>query len=582
MEPGFDLRYYISLLRRRFLYIVIPFALVAGVSIAISVMLPPVYRSTGKILVESQQIPVDLVRSTITSYAEERIQIITQQVMTRENLLRIVDKFNLFTDRKRQMSSTEVVDAMQEAISVEPLSANIRGLRRRAGGTISFTVSFEHEQPNTAMRVANELVTLFLDENVRSRTSRATETTEFLEQEANKLKKQVGAIEIQVAEYKQQYRRSLPEHLELRMSMLERAQSSLKEINREIKSISAEKRFLDIQLDAIKAGFGTDAGLKNGGTKTQTPEEELKRLQLEFVEKSAVYTATHPDVLILKRTIEALEKRVSTRVERKDLERRLIQLQNQQKELRARFAKEHPKVKKLTKEIAGVRRKLKALPANTASTSKWGADIDPARANVLAKIEVANGNQISLSKQREALKKRIAELEAMIVQIPQVERGLLSMSRDYENALKKYEEVRSKAMEAQLGKSLEEDKKAERFILLEPPVHPDEPVKPNRRKLLVIGLALALAAGGGGVILIESVDGSIRGTAGYVAMLKQRPLIAIPYIVTPSEIRRRRWALLALLLGVLALIVIALAALHFYYKPLDVLWFKILDRLQLQ
>ncbi|MCG8544191.1 MAG: Wzz/FepE/Etk N-terminal domain-containing protein [Alphaproteobacteria bacterium] len=582
MHYGFDLRYYLSLLRRRFLYILIPFAVVAGVSTAIVLVLPPIYRSTGKILVESQQIPVDLVRSTVTSYADERIQIIKQQVMTRENLLRIVEKFNLFSDRKQRMSSTEVVDAMQKAIVVAPLSTNLQGLRRRAGGTIAFTVSFEHEQANTAMRVANELVTLFLDENVRSRTFRATETTEFLEQEASKLKKQVDAIEAEVAKYKQQYSQSLPEHLSLRISMLERAQSSLKETNREIKSIAAEKRFLDIQLDAIKAGFSAAAGLKDGATGTPTPEAELKRLQLELVGKSAVYKATHPDLIVLKNKVEALEKRVTTRMERKDLQVRLNELETQREELRARFAKGHPKIKSLTKEIAGVRQNLETLPAGTASASARGADIDPARANVLAKIEVANGRQISLSNQRDALKKRIADLEAMIVQIPQVERGLRSLSRDYENALKKYEEVKSKAMEAQLGKSLEEDKKAERFVLLEPPVHPDKPVKPNRQKLLMLGLALAFAAGAGGIMLIESVDGSIRGTAGFIGMLKQRPLIAIPYIVTPGEIRRRRWAIIAMILGALALIACALVVLHFHYKPLDVLWFKILDRLQLQ
>lgn len=582
MDYGFDLRYYVSLLRRRFLFILVPFVLVAGMATAAVVMLPPIYQSTGKILVESQQIPVDLVRSTVTSYADERIQIIKQQVMTRENLLRIVEKFDLFADRKRQMSSTEIVDAMQKSISVAPLSANIKGLQRRAGGTIAFTVSFEHKQPNMATRVANELVTLFLDENVRSRTYRATETTDFLEQEASKLKKQVDAIESEVAKYKQQYSQSLPEHLELRMSMLERAQASLKETDREIKSIAAERRFLDIQLDAIKAGFGAETNLKNGSLKTPTPEAELKRLQLELIEKSSVYKPTHPDVITLKRRVEALEKRVTGRMERDDLERRLNELKTRRKELRPRFAEGHPKVKNLTKEINGIQRKLKTLPAGANSATNGGGNIDPTRANVLAKIEVAHGRQESLSKQREALKNRIADLEAMIIQIPQVERGLRSLTRDYENALKKYEEVKSKAMEAQLGKSLEEDKKAERFVLLEPPVVPDKPIKPNRRKLLGFGLAIALAAGGAGLMIVESVDGSIRGMAGYMAMFKQRPLIAIPYIVTPSEIRRRRRTVFLMLLGILAMIAIALLALHLYYKPLDVLWFKVLDRLPLQ
>lgn len=580
MDLGFDFRYYLSLLRRRFLYIFIPFVLVFGVSAAIAILLPPVYRSTGKILVESQQIPADLVRSTITSYADERIEMIKQRVMTRKNLFRIVDKFDLFSGKKQEMTSTEIIDEMQDAISVAPVDPGIKGLRRRVGATIAFAVSFEHQHPDTAMRVANELVTLFLDENTRARTSRAAETTKFLEQESVKLVKQVEAIENRIAIYKQQNGQSLPEHLELRVSMLERAQSALKETNREIKALEAERRFLDIQLDAVKAGFGVDGVFKKDGTERLTPAEELKHLQMELFEKSAVYNAAHPDVITLKRRIGGLRQRATSRVARKDLENRINALKVRRKETRSRFADGHPDVKNLTKEIENIRRQLTSLAPETETASSEKQTIDPVRANVLAKIEVANSRVVSLSKQRRALKQKVADLEAMIVQTPQVERVMKSLSRDYQNAISKYEEVKGKAMEAKLGQHLEEDKKAERFSLLEPPIHPDSPVKPNRHKFIALGLALAVAAGAGGLFLIESVDGSIRGTAGYIAMLKQRPLISIPYIATASELRRRRWVYLGIVFLAVMIIIVGLLALHFYYKPLDVLWFKFLNRLQ--
>lgn len=580
MDLGFDLRYYMSLLRRRFFYVFIPFLLIAGGSAAVALKLPPIYKSTGKILVESQQIPDDLVRSTVTSYADERIEIIKQRVMTRENLLRIVEKFKLFESRGSELSNTEIVDAMQNSIEVAPVTSGLAGLRRRAGTTIAFTVSVEHEYPHVAVQVANELVTLFLDENVRTRTSRAAETTEFLEQESGKLKNQVDAIEAQIADYKQQYSESLPEHVELRISMLERAQAELKETEREIKAIEAERRFLNIQMDAIKAGFAVDGAVRRDGIDALTPEQELKRLQVELLEKSAVYNSTHPDIVILERRVTALKKRVKSVVTRKDMEDRLRELRIQLKEAQSRFAAGHPEVQMLNKEIGSLTERLAVLGPDVPGGSGKADAIDPIRANVSVQLDIAAGKLTSLSAQREALKKKISSLEAMIIQTPQVERGLRSLSRDYQNALAKYEEVKAKAMEAKLAENLEEDKKAERFSLLEPPVQPEEPVKPNRRKLLAIGLALAAAAGGGGLFLIESIDGSIRGTAGYIAMLKQRPLISIPYIVTPREVRRRRRLFLSALLLIVLAIGATLVAVHFYYKPLDILWYKVVDRLQ--
>ncbi len=581
MDLGFDLRYYLSLLRRRFLYIFLPFIFVLGASTAVAVLLPPVYRSTGKILVESQQIPDELIRSTVTSFAGERIEIIKQRVMTRENILRIVEKFNLYEGKRQQTSASEIVDSVHQAIAVEPLNADILGASRQGKATIAFTVSFEHTRPDTAVRVANELMTLFLEENVRTRTARAAETTDFLKQESAKLKKQVDRIEEQIAKYKEQYGNALPEHLDSRMAMLERVKANLTETNREIKAIEAEKRFLDIQLVAARSGVSAAGGPGQLSGRRLTPQQELAFLQMDLLEKSAIYDAAHPDVGALKRKIAALSRQHEAETERRTLERRLRDLELQLKDARTRYSEKHPDIKRLTSEVATARGQLANLPPASAGRGPGGESAaDPIYANVQAQIEVANGRRASLDTQRQMLEKRITELETSIVQTPEVERSLKALSRDHQNAVRKYDEIKSKEMEAQLAKNLEEDKKAERFSVLEPPIFPDEPVKPNRRKMIAFGFALALAAGGGGLLVIESIDGSIRGTAGYRAMLKQSPLVAIPYIATAGELRRRRQLLIAFLAILIAAVILALVVLHFTYKPLDALFFKLVERFQ--
>src|SRR5690625_1723613 len=199
---------YVDMVRRRFWVMVAIFAVVAGSCLAVVVTLDPIYQSTGVILVESQQIPAELVPTTVTSFADERIQVIRQRVMTRENLLRIIERYDLFSGRSRAPSVTDQIALTRDRVSVNVISSGGSGRNRNA---IAFSVSFEDESPARAHRVANELVTLFLQENVRVRTERATETTEFLAREAEKLMVELEALEARVADYKQQHANALPE-----------------------------------------------------------------------------------------------------------------------------------------------------------------------------------------------------------------------------------------------------------------------------------------------------------------------------------------------------------------------------------
>ena len=209
--------------------------------------LPPIFRSEARILVESQQIPTELVRPTVTAGAKERIQVIEQRVMTRENLLDIVEKFRLFPGKRQSLSGTELMDMMVARARMQPLELE---LRRRNDLTIALTVSFEYEVPQLARSVANELVTLILNEDARNRTNRASETTRFLTREVKKLETDLGTIEGQITELKRKAVDAVPERV----------------------------------------------------------LQQLTTLRAEFGEKSGLYSNTHPELIRLKRQIAALEE----------------------------------------------------------------------------------------------------------------------------------------------------------------------------------------------------------------------------------------------------------------------------------
>jgi uncharacterized protein involved in exopolysaccharide biosynthesis len=203
-DEGLDLFYYAAILRKRFLYALLPFILVAAAGIAVAMLWPPTYLSEGKILVESQQIPVDLVRPTVTATAKERIQVIQQRVITRDNLLALLDKYKLYADQRERLSRTELLDRMRDNIHVEPIDLDSSSAGRSQ--TIALKVGFTDQRPEVATQVANELVTLFLNEDARNRTNRAMETTRFLAREAQRLEGQLASVEAKVAEAKKQFR----------------------------------------------------------------------------------------------------------------------------------------------------------------------------------------------------------------------------------------------------------------------------------------------------------------------------------------------------------------------------------------
>ncbi|MFV3380064.1 MULTISPECIES: GumC family protein [Pseudomonas] len=516
-EYELSIRDYISIIKDRALVLGIVIVVILAATVAVAVAVPPVYQSTGTILVESQQISPDLVANNNNSFADERIEVIRQRVMTRENLLRIIEKYGLFSSNARQLSDADKVELMRTAIVVETLSTFIKG---RGEATVAFNVSFEHKQPEVAREVANELVTLFLNENIKQRTERASETTEFLSQEADKLGAELQSLENQLADFKQAHANALPEHQTLRMNMLSRSEMEFREIDRDYKAAQEELRYLDLELAGAKAGVPST--LDGGRPRAAEPPQDLASLQAEYTQLLSRYKEAHPDVRAVKRKIDALK--------------------------------------------AG------------GGAGGIGVEGNLDVAKVRTRMAAAQERIASLAQQKRDMSQKINAYEAEILEAPQVERGLVNLMRDHDNARKKYEEIRAKQMAAKISESLEQENKAERFVLLEPPMMPEKPVKPNRKKIVALGFVLAPAGGGALVMVLEMLNQRVRGVGALESIVGKRVLVSIPHISTQAELaQRRRWRVW-LVIAFLALAVLAGVLLHFFYMPFDLLLMKAMSR----
>ncbi|MCG8103590.1 MAG: hypothetical protein N0C91_14525 [Candidatus Thiodiazotropha endolucinida] len=197
-------------------------------------------------------------------------------------------------------------------------------------------------------------------------------------------------------------------------------------------------------------------------------------------------------------------------------------------------------------------------------------------------LQAANSELTSLKGMRDEIKGKIKDFEDRLMQSPQVEREYRNLTRDYENALDKYQEVKAKQLEAQLAESLERERKGERFSLIEPPQLPEKPDKPNRIAILFLGFMFSFAGGFGSVAIRESMDQTVYGSKGIIAITKAPPLAVIPYIECSDDHRQRNTGGAMTVSGLLAVIGVILISVHVFYKPLDVILYIVLRKLGIE
>lgn len=559
---------FVSAFKRRKVILAVPLVLGIVLSSATALLWPPVYQSSATILIEEPEVPRDLVSSTVTSYADERIQVISQRVMTTPNIISVIDKFGLYSEKRKYEPISTVVEDMRDDIALNLVSADVVDPRSgRAGqATIAFTLSFEHRSPGSAQKVLNELVTLFLAENLRTRRQAAAETTGFLQAEAEKYRQMVDRYESRLAEFKQKYAGNLPEQVPMKIQMKDRTERSLLELRSRMQTLKERRIYLEAELAQL------DPQLEPRGqaVNSSDPRERLKALRTQFVTLSSKYGPNHPDVRKLEREIEALETEVGPEGRRAALLAEREAVAAHLSDLRNRYSEKHPDVLRAQRQLAVVESKLETMPASGEDTNSTGRT-NPAYIQLKAQLEAVDTEMRSLQQQQAELSARLERFEQEIMSAPEIEREYRLLTRDYDRALNNYNTVKAKLTTAELGESLEAESKAEQFSLVEPPTLPPDPIRPNRPAIFVLGIALSLALGGGLAALREATDTAIYGPVQLASVTGAPPLIVVPKIWTSADIRRK-WTV-RLAIGAAAVFGIggAVLAVHLFVMPLDVL-----------
>jgi protein tyrosine kinase modulator len=565
---------YLAAVMRRKLRLIIPAVLIVAISLIVAMVMPPVYRSTGTVLIEEPEIPREFIRSTITSFAAERLQTIQQRVMTTQNLISIINKFNLYADERKRKPISEIAGTFRDKIAMQLVSAEAvdprSGQSRKA--VIAFNVSFDDGNRAVAQKVANELVSLYLNENLRIRREKAAETTGFLGEEADRLGKQVSDLEARMADFKRRNSGVLPDQLGLNMSALSRTEAQLSDANRRLQALEERRIVLQSQLSQLNP-HGVQV---IDGQTVMSPVDRLKALETRLISMRGTYGAQHPDVVKAEHEIEVLKKETGAGTSVDSLKKQLQTVEEELAVQRKRYGDKYPDVVKLDRQAKSLRSAIRS--AKDTKDELAAKPDNPSYIMTQGQLKTLQAEVEAVNKEREKLQVALKEYEERVLKIPENEREYLTLKRDYENAYSKYRDIKAKQLEAQLAEAMETERKGERFSLIEPPALPLEPIRPNRLAIVFIGFVFAGAAGVGNVFLAEALDESVYGAKSLAAITGQAPLVVIP-VIGEHEERPKKWPWIALgAVVVLALLVGGLFAYDRFVKPLDVLWFSTLHK----
>lgn len=567
-------RDYVAILARRRGAFVGAFLGVIAAAMLLSILLPSLYRANATILIEQQEIPPELVRSTITSYADQRIQIINQRVMTGENLLAIIEKFGLYPNKRKRLAREELIDKARENISLKIVSAEVMDPRRGVptNATIAFTLGFEDETPANAYRVTNELTSLYLNKNLQTRSDLAKDATVFLGDEAERLQREVTDLETKLAEFKEQHVNALPELFEVNIQLLERAERDLEDVDRSLRTNEDRKVYLESEL-ALQNPY--QSMVSQTGEPMLTPSDRIKALQAELASKLGVYSEDHPDVKRIRDELAGLRSEVNDVERRRELAARLEAKKAELAAIRDRYSDEHPEVKVLRAQVDAL---IALMGDSVADERLAAAPTNPAYVQLKSQLDTVRLEREGLLARKRSATAKLDDMESRIARAPQIEKQYRDLSTNLQNANAKYLEVRNKTMEARLGESLEADRKGERFTLIDPAQMPEKPVSPNRVLILSLGLVLAIVAGFVTVAAYEALDQRVFGAQMVTALLGAAPLGVIPMIVTDAERSRAarvRWMASG---AVVFVFLFAAVAVHVLVVPLDTAIFAVLRR----
>jgi polysaccharide chain length determinant protein (PEP-CTERM system associated) len=432
----------------------------------------------------------------------------------------VINDLGLFKEESKKISSEALVNRMRERIEIDTKGKN------------TFILNFQHRNPEVAMRVTSRLGSFFVEENIRSREATAQETSKFLEDEVRETRKRLEAQEEKLKQYKLQFGGELPQQEQANLMRLQRLQDQIKNNSDAMARLADRKVFLEAQVSNIERNLpgaeNQDPWETTGSVGQTSPRNLLAELAMrrkKLDELSKKYTPLYPAVVQARWEVEQLEGKIAA-----------------------------------MRQAAKIAKEDSARGTAKSSTSLLTPDLDPTN-GVTGEMRRLRGQIASIDLEVVALKRESAnatrtidQIQHKVERLPQREQELISLSRDYDNIKKSYEELLKKQLDSQVSQKLEEKQKGERFQVLEPASLPTRPFKPDRPMLLGLALLASIVVGVGGAFGLEMLDPTLRGSREFKNLFEMPVLACLPVIQDDRlkrQIAKRRAAVIGGLVSIM-------------------------------
>jgi len=523
--------YWAIAVRRRWA-VLLPLFLCWGMVWGGSWLMPSTYRSEALILVEQQKVPEQYVLPNVTVNLQDRLQSMTQQILSRTRLQATIDRFHLYQVPRglnRLVPTGDAVEQMRKDIKIEVVESPAR-----PGQLTSFKIDYSSGSPQVAQLVNSELTSLFIEENLQSQQLLSQSTTAFLQSQLAEARTKLEEQEAKVRAFKAEHFGNLPSQAETNVQILSGLQNQLLSTQQALEAARQQKLYLESlqqQYQTAQANLGAD---NPSGQSTQALTNELVDLRRQLEDARSRLTEEHPDVIALKNKIAKTEKL------KKDLETEIAS---------------HPDAGKATNTVdpsvaAQVQR------GSTTPMMQMQSQLK------VIKLEIENYEQHAKD-----LESQISSYRTRLNLTPQTEQQLADVSRGYEESKANYNSLLQKQNQSQLATSLEQRQQGEQFRILDPPSLPDRPSAPNHLLLSLSGLLVGAVLGLGLAALLELTNALVRQEQDLEGLVPTRVLVGIPHLYAPGEDRFHavhHWLEIATV-AVMALLILA-GNLYAFYK----------------
>jgi uncharacterized protein involved in exopolysaccharide biosynthesis len=543
---------YLAILRQQKTTFIVVFCFLFSLAVGVVIFWSN-YRSMATIEILQPQVAAEITtpmgmnpNDMPEALADLRINRLREKVTSPSSLIDIITKFELYPELRVSEPMASLAEKMGKKITLKFISSEIANpaatskISANELSAIAFTLSFDYPNPQTAQKVLNEVVTRFLDEDLKDRRSQAKVSSDFIQGQIETLEATMVEQEKKISTFEQQHGVVRPETLMFNQQAAANVAMNLQALDSQIASNEGTQGSIRSQLATVDPYSRVIAD----GQVLTTPAIQLKALQAQYATLTSQYGKEHPDVVKLKHQIEALKAENSSNsgdVDTSDLRTQIADVKTNLAAAKKNYGPDHPDVVSLKQQLKSLEDQLadaKKNQASGASRLKHDAD-NPAYLGFLAQLKAAEEQHKTLLEQRQKLSDQMEKYQQAVLANPALQQQMASLSRDYDNAQLRYRELKSKKMATDMDMKMIEDRSGERLAVISPPQLPLH-THPQGILILLAGFMVACLGGLTAVAARQMLNQAIFGARQLTMIIGVPPLITIPHIVTDAEETRSR------------------------------------------